>query len=220
MGEIAEQMQRTKSAVRTRALKLNIAIARAENSMQRGKRAAPRSNRQDIADLTIPRLGKRACALDWAIYCRRMNPTPFRGPPAQFSALDHIARARQFRRGADKLEDMESAEPNWPKYALLGHAVELALKAVPKYFEQSETYQKPNAAKPANHDLVGQYDWAKLHGLASNQLVEADLPLLSELHKDHYARYPQALRPVCLPSEFDDLVDQIIADVETIMRLR
>ena len=38
MGEIAEQMQRTKSAVRTRALKLNIAIARAENSMQRGKR--------------------------------------------------------------------------------------------------------------------------------------------------------------------------------------
>jgi len=114
---------------------------------------------------------------------------------------------------------MEGAEPNWPKYALLGHAVELALKAVPKYFEQSRTYQKPNAVEPANHDLVGQYEWAKLHGLASNAVVETDLPVLSKLHEDHYARYPQTLRPVPLPSGFDDLVDQIIADVEKIMRL-
>jgi hypothetical protein len=42
MAEIARQMQRTKSAVRTRALKLKIAIAREENPMQKGKRAAPR----------------------------------------------------------------------------------------------------------------------------------------------------------------------------------
>ena len=42
MAEIAQQMQRTKSAVRTRALKLKIAIAREENPMQKGKRAAPR----------------------------------------------------------------------------------------------------------------------------------------------------------------------------------
>jgi len=117
-------------------------------------------------------------------------------------------------------EDIEGGEPNWPKYALLGHAVELALKAVPKYFEQSRAYQKPKTVKPANHDLVGQYRWAKLHGLASNELVEADLPILSELHKDHYARYPQPRGQVWLPSGFDDLVDQIIADVEKILRLR
>ena len=42
MAEIAQQMQRTKSSVRTRALKLKIAIAREENPMQKGKRAAPR----------------------------------------------------------------------------------------------------------------------------------------------------------------------------------
>jgi hypothetical protein len=95
------------------------------------------------------------------------KPTP---APGQFSALDYIARARQFRRGAHKLEDIEGGEPNWPKYALLGHAVELALKAVPKYFEQSRAYQKPKTVEPANHDLVGQYQWAKLHGLASNEL--------------------------------------------------
>ena len=44
MAEIAQQMQRTKSSVRTRALKLKIAIAREENPMQKGKRAAPRAN--------------------------------------------------------------------------------------------------------------------------------------------------------------------------------
>ena len=42
MAEIAQQMKRTKSSVRTRALKLKIAIAREENPMQKGKRAAPR----------------------------------------------------------------------------------------------------------------------------------------------------------------------------------
>ena len=45
MAEIAKQMQRTKSSVRTRALKMNIAIAREENPMQKGKRAAPRAPR-------------------------------------------------------------------------------------------------------------------------------------------------------------------------------
>jgi hypothetical protein len=44
MAEIAKQMQRTKSSVRTRALKMNIAIAREENPMQKGKRAAPRAD--------------------------------------------------------------------------------------------------------------------------------------------------------------------------------
>jgi hypothetical protein len=44
MAEIAEQMQRTKSSVRTRALKMNIAIAREGNPMQKGKRAVPRAD--------------------------------------------------------------------------------------------------------------------------------------------------------------------------------
>jgi len=44
MAEIAQQMQRTKSSIRTRASKLKIAIAREENPMQKGKLAAPRAN--------------------------------------------------------------------------------------------------------------------------------------------------------------------------------
>jgi hypothetical protein len=37
LAEIAEKVQRSKSAVRTRASKLNIAIARDRNPMQQGK---------------------------------------------------------------------------------------------------------------------------------------------------------------------------------------
>jgi hypothetical protein len=40
MVEIADLMQRTKSSVRVRALKLNIAIARQKNPMRRGRLAA------------------------------------------------------------------------------------------------------------------------------------------------------------------------------------
>jgi hypothetical protein len=85
------------------------------------------------------------------------QPTPFRSPPSGFSALDHIARARQYRRAAEKLADMEGAEPCWPKYFLLGHAIELALKAVPEYFKQYASYQAPTAV----HAPVGEASWAR-----------------------------------------------------------
>jgi hypothetical protein len=46
MAEIAREMQRTKSAVRVRAVKLGIAFARQENAMQRGRLMAYAKGRQ------------------------------------------------------------------------------------------------------------------------------------------------------------------------------
>jgi hypothetical protein len=41
-----------------------------------------------------------------------------------------------------------------------------------------------------------------------------DLPHLSELHKLHYARYPQIeARPVALIGQFDDMTDNLLAHV-------
>lgn len=45
MAEIAERMQRTKSAIRVRASKMNIAIARGQNPMQKGKSVLTRQTR-------------------------------------------------------------------------------------------------------------------------------------------------------------------------------
>ena len=114
---------------------------------------------------------------------------------------------------------MLGPQPNWPKYFLLGHAIELALKAVEKYCQQSPDYEKPNGKAPDNHDLVGWYDWAKLHGLSSNSEVERLMPHLSELHLEHFARYPRPLKPVMLISDFDDLVDNILSEVSKFLRI-
>jgi hypothetical protein len=116
---------------------------------------------------------------------------------------------------------MEVPEPCWPKYFLLGHAIELALKAVPEFFKQSADYQAPTSMHaPGSHDLAGLYEWAKLHGLAADGLIDSDLPSLSELHGDYYARYPKALRPVRLASSYDDMVDKVIENAERVLRLR
>ena len=136
-----------------------------------------------------------------------------------FEAWDYLARARTFREAAFQLTEMLAGQPNWPKYFLLGHAIELALKAVPKYCQQSPSHQKPSGKTPADHDLVGQYEWAKLHGLPANDIAEKMMPHLSGLHLEHFARYPQPLKPVIMISEFDDLVDSILSDVTKFVRL-
>jgi hypothetical protein len=80
-------------------------------------------------------------------------------------------------------------------------------------------YQKPAGKTPDNHDLVGWYNWAKLHGLPSNSEVERLMQHLSELHLEHFARYPQPLKPVMLISDFDDLMDAILDEVSRFLRL-
>jgi hypothetical protein len=57
-----------------------------------------------------------------------MHPPPKALPPA-LEAQRFLARARQFRRVALPLRDMESFEPNWPKWFLITHAIELAIKS-------------------------------------------------------------------------------------------
>jgi hypothetical protein len=148
-----------------------------------------------------------------------MKPTLTAAQPSPFEAWDYLARARTFRDAALQLTDMLGHQPNWPKYFLLGHAIELALKAVAKYCQQSPSYQKPSGKTPVDHDLVGQYEWAKLHGLPANDIAERMMPHLSGLHLEHFARYPQPLKPVMMISEFNDLVEAILSDVAKFVRL-
>jgi len=134
--------------------------------------------------------------------------------PHPFEPQRLLARGRQFRRVAIELVDMDGPEPNWPKYFLITHAIELAIKA---YIVSREGVGAPAPAvnRPANHDLVGLYDYAVLYGLNRSPLVTSDLPHISELHQVHYARYPQAnVKPVAMISQYDDLADELFADVQ------
>jgi hypothetical protein len=142
-----------------------------------------------------------------------MRPTPYRALPAALESQRFLARARQFRRVALSLVDMDGPEPNWPKWFLTTHAVELAIKAF-IVFREDAALPKPAVPKPANHNLIELYEYAVLCGLRRNVVVCGQLSHLSELHESHYARYPHAsLKPVAPIAYFDDLVDQIFADV-------
>lgn len=124
-----------------------------------------------------------------------------------------LARARQYRRVAMPLVDMDGPEPNWPKWFLVTHAMELAIKAYIVWREDANV-PAPAAPKPPNHDLVALYDYAVLYGLTRNPQITSDLPHLSDLHQTHYARYPTAaVKPVALIAQYDDAVDKLFDDV-------
>ena len=62
------------------------------------------------------------------------------------------------------LVDIDNGRRNWPKYTLLFHAIELALKAaIVLYGERG--VPKRSGPEPANHDLNALYDDAAAYGL-------------------------------------------------------
>ncbi|MGX1165755.1 hypothetical protein AB7M16_002021 [Bradyrhizobium sp. USDA 372] len=146
------------------------------------------------------------------------NQVPFSVPPLPFASHELLARARQYRGVATSLVDIENGRPNWPKYTLLFHAIELALKAAIVSFGERGVPQ-PAGPQPGNHDLNALYEYATSYGLIRRPEILKDLPHVSELHVIHYARYPQVpVRPVALISQYDDLVDQILHDVTDALR--
>jgi hypothetical protein len=116
------------------------------------------------------------------------------------------------------LVDIDNGRPNWPKYTLLFHAIELALKAAIVSFGE-RSVPKPTGPEPGNHDLIALYDYAVAQGLVRRPEIVDDLPHISELHVIHHARYPQVpVRPVALISQYDDLADVILNDVSDALR--
>jgi hypothetical protein len=139
-------------------------------------------------------------------------------------SIEYIARAELFRRTAINMADMVdmtgAQQLNWPKYFLLGHAVELALKAVTMSFEE-RTGKMPVDPMPGNHDLLGYYMAAVQAGMRQLPFdVEGILQDLAELHKDQYARYPKERRPVMTATYFDDPTDQILLAASDMARSR
>jgi hypothetical protein len=142
--------------------------------------------------------------------------------PKPLSSLDaarYLTRAHLYRAQAAELADMVASEPNWPKHFLVTHAIELAIMAY-LVFERGLII-KPRAGSkgqgPQDHNLFALYEAAVGRGLRSNPLVLKELPFLSELHKVHYARYPQVeTKPVPAHiSQYDDVLDQLFGDVES-----
>jgi hypothetical protein len=123
--------------------------------------------------------------------------------------MQYLHRARMFRDAAMPLPDYLNGEQYWPKYALLTHAIELALKA---FAQHSVKNGKPPGNDPKQHDLLGWCRLALQYGLADEPGVAGNLDLLNQLHLTHYTRYPQD-RPSAVPDASliaDTTVDHLI----------
>jgi hypothetical protein len=162
-----------------------------------------------------------------AIWCRcRTSPSPahrgfLHGNGGSYEAsyifyrtdrdyrAQFLHRARMFRSAAIDLSDIVNGEQNWPKYALLTHAIELALKA---FVEHSVQIGQPPSQRAKNHDLAAWYGLALECGLPHDPRVEEHIRVLNELHETHYTRYPQK-RATPMPSATniaDAAVDHLI----------
>ena len=102
-------------------------------------------------------------------------------------------------------------QPNWPRYFLLAHAAELAIRAL---LVSAKTGASGRAVgpEPGKHDLSALYEYACKHGLKSNPQVLNELSYLSEIHKNYVARYPKSPGQIWLASGFDDAVDNLLRD--------
>jgi len=104
------------------------------------------------------------------------------------SPLQYMHRARQFRFAATRMCDYVNGEQFWPKYALLTHAIELALKA---FVNHSVPLGIAARREPKQHDLLGWYRLAVELGLSDASGMEENIDYLNELHRTHYMRYPK-----------------------------
>jgi hypothetical protein len=135
-----------------------------------------------------------------------LAPRPAGNVPQQY-----LHRARMFRAAAVELSDYSNAGQNWPKYALLTHAIELSLKAFVQ--RAIETGMPALSKEPRQHDLLGWYLLAVHYGLRDEPGVKDNIDLLNELHLTHYTRYPQE-RTTPLPDASaiaDSKVDHLIS---------
>lgn len=147
-----------------------------------------------------------------------MVPIPMFPPPQlPFPSLDYLVRAELFRDSAYRLVDITGGQPNWPKYFLQGHAVELALKSVAMSFEE-RTGQPAARPMPQRHDILGYYRVAVNAGMRKLPHVEDLLGELADLHEEHHARYPKQARQVTLSSYFDDPTQEILQAASDVVR--
>jgi hypothetical protein len=135
-----------------------------------------------------------------------MKPPIFPPLTSPLPSLDWHARARMYRDQVLGMPDIVNGQPNWPRYFLLAHAAELAIRAVLVHAKTAGG--RTAGQEPGNHDLAALYAHACTLGLKSNPKVLDELQYLSEIHKNHVARYPKSLGQVwCLKKAKSTIVE-------------
>lgn len=117
--------------------------------------------------------------------------------PVNPNILHHelLERADEFIQAVHALP--QTAGANWPRYALIGHAVELALKSFlasrgfPEITPKKNNKNLQKSLEYFRHDLKSLLDECeKFQGLAITDEIRHVVYALNVVHKHHWARYP------------------------------
>jgi hypothetical protein len=100
--------------------------------------------------------------------------------------LDYISMAESFYRAYRELPPQ--APPDWPRYLLATHAIELALKG---YLLFQGVSEKQLMERSLRHDLAGLLLEATARGLVLSPSTSRNIELLSEPRKAYRPRYPK-----------------------------
>jgi hypothetical protein len=105
--------------------------------------------------------------------------------PADLLPHDFFARAVQFQRAFGELKEPAYPLHDWPRYFMLCHAIELALKAFLAH--KGATYQQ---LKDFGHNLTELLRDATQKGLSLTAPTHLSIVTLNEAHTKFWHRYP------------------------------
>jgi hypothetical protein len=122
-------------------------------------------------------------------------------------SFDLYERAVEFR-DAYKALPKADPPPDWPRYFLFCHAIELVLMA---YLVQ-RGITLAELKGDFGHDLTLLFDKATDLGLRpSNPETRSHIQALTEAHKKHWPRYPPVTGPVFLIEHFEPIAEDLFA---------
>jgi hypothetical protein len=135
------------------------------------------------------------------------------GYPDTLRPSDHLRLAEDFYRA---FRDLPPRTPqSWPRYFMLCHAIELALKA---YLAYHSATPKELKAKVVRHSLTELLTRATNKGLSLSASAQKDIGLLNGAHEEFWHRYPKEDgKPVYTIDQFEpaarELLDTVAAAV-------
>jgi hypothetical protein len=125
--------------------------------------------------------------------------------------IELFERAAEFRE-AYKVLPRTDWPPNWPRYFLFCHGIELVLKA---YITRADRKITLVDLKNYGHDLTKLYGKAVDLGLRpSNPETQSAIQALTEAHLKHWPRYPPLTGPVYMIEQFEPVAADLFEAVE------
>jgi hypothetical protein len=132
--------------------------------------------------------------------------------------MEHLERAEEFYQAFRDLDIPERLPPNWPRYFLLCHAIELALKAYLLFHGATADEIKNPSLR---HNLKELLEQAIQKGLPIGPCTRSELELLHDAHTKYWPRYPkQDANLVFILDPFEPYAVELLCSVATALLSR